>query len=261
MQRFGLIACSLSLTVAAAQPWPAVLSTLNQPNVPPPSDYSAAIEEDLSARYQREIRALRPAQRPTTPAQREEENRRYQLAIQRLNADFRVRTADLGKSASAKDFLSIASRVQKNVTHHPVAGLAATRALLRSSEIGYCFGRALLAHWELLRAGVPQSEIVKVFAMGDLNLEGQFWKFHVATGVRDRGHGLLMIDPLQSKVLPIEEWVVRVQDYDVKRPFSRIRFYLTDPRKFLPSGGMYGLNELNDPILHAYFARLGKSLN
>lgn len=258
MLRLGFSSCFLWLTATYGQTWPELLLRLNQPNVLPNSVFTDDLNTDLSARDAADRRAIKPI---CTSADRGKTNRCFQSEIAKRNTGTLDRIAELKKTSSDTEYAMLAAQVRKDVTAHPVAGIAATHGLPNSGEIGYCFGRALLAHRELLRHGVPQSELVKVFALGELMMEGQFWNFHVAIGVRDRQHGLLIVDALQERVLPVSQWMERVQGYDIKKPFSRVRFYLTDPRKFLPASGRYDQKELNDPHLRAYFSRLAKSLN
>ncbi|MFN9069231.1 MAG: hypothetical protein ACK5V3_18555, partial [Bdellovibrionales bacterium] len=73
--------------------------------------------------------------------------------------------------------------------NHPIVGMSALAKYDPTNEIGFCFGRALFVHLELLRRGVSKDSIKKVFVVGDIveQLNGQEirWQFHVATAVRD----------------------------------------------------------------------------
>src|SRR5690606_14822446 len=98
-------------------------------------------------------------------------------------------------------------------------------------------GRALLSHHLLIEAGVPAGDIAKIFTVGQLRFDGELWQYHVAILVRDSQHGFVVVDPLHAAPLPYPEWLDINQAYGIKHPLSRVRFYVTDARKFTPSTG------------------------
>jgi hypothetical protein len=263
----------LSLTVAAmlvprfidAKNLDSALQTLNQPAVPTPA-YPVSLNENLTTHYAEEIRQISQAWNESPQKRsaslktvlRKTKNTFFQDRVHALNAPL---TQWIQQAAiAAIDHRGTSVRVLKKVVHHPVASIEKTYLRKRAGEIGYCFGRALLVHHELLAAGVPQGDIVKIFALGELSVEKQLWNFHVAVGVRDPKEGILVVDPLFAEVRGIGQWMNEIEAYDIKAPFSRTRFYPTDPRKFLPAFGAYHKDQLTDPILSTYFQALLETL-
>lgn len=131
--------------------------------------------------------------------------------------------------------------LQDTFRTHLVVSDAALDKYDHDRQIGFCFGRAAYAHIELLRRGVSPDSIAKVFVFGRLVHQGRGWDFHMATMTRGPGLKWWVLDGLQTKVLPLEEWTQEVLklDGDVKRP--KLRFYYTSPLKFQPIPGGYDL--------------------
>jgi hypothetical protein len=127
-------------------------------------------------------------------------------------------------------------------------------------QVGFCFGRALYLHYLLLKSGVPQNELAKIFVLGELKFGDTFWRFHVALMVRDKAQGFLVVDPLVGEVIGYREWMEKNAAYDVKAPNGRSRFYVTDARKFMPAFGEYDAAQLKEPVLRKYFEGLVQSL-
>lgn len=187
---------------------------------------------------------------------REATNRYFFEQVKSLNAKT-LEALEAGKAESAvADYTAIANRVLAEARKNPVTNLKNTYHRARGGEIGFCFGRALLVHYLLLEAGVPQRELAKIFTLGQLVVQGQLWKFHVGVLIRDSKSGFIVVDPLQDRVLPYKEWIEINKKYDVKGALSRARFYVTDPRKFLASYGRYHTDQLLDPALNDYFTDL-----
>ncbi len=242
-----------------------VLFTLNQ-SPKAAIAYPAPLDQNLTALNADEMQRVNAAWQATAeyaaPASkqqaRDRKNRFFHDQAQSLNAPLLpwIQSA----SAGAADHRTLAERVLKHVAKHPIASIESTLLRKRSAEIGFCFGRALLVHYELLQAGVAPSDLVKVFALGELTVEKQHWRFHVAVGVRDPKDGILIVDPLFPEVRGLAQWMGEVAAYDIKHPFSRTRFYVTDPRKFLPALGAYDKAQLTEPILRSYFTALAKTL-
>lgn len=272
---FGLLGMFWSLlgtgTVKAASEttpekrWERVLPVLNEAPVPFPTFYSQSLNEDLLALNQSEMSGIAKSQPDTSrlnskAEKREATNRYFHEQVTRLNAQTLRALEALNAPSHTVDYSAAANAVLKAAKQNPVTNLANTQARERGNEIGFCFGRALLVHYLLLKAGVPQHELAKVFTIGQLMVEGQLWRFHVGVLVRDFKHGFLVVDPLQERVLPYKEWIEINKNYDVKGSLSRARFYVTDPRKFLASYGAYHPAQLQDPALKEYFAALVRTL-
>lgn len=127
-------------------------------------------------------------------------------------------------------------------------------------QIGFCFGRALMLHYLLLRAGVLPKDLAKIFAVGTFNVGDQFWRFHVAVMVNAE-EGLLIVDPLYGNVATLDEWTSNVSSLDINYPYPRARFYITDAKKFMPQAGVYDLSLMGTPALKAYFFALGREIH
>jgi len=243
----------LAIALAAASLWTPLLATLNKsPSAPLPA--SQQLADDLSALNQAEMKAIK-AKAPK--GSRDVVNRFFHDEVTKLND---AALAPLKAPNAGKDYGKLAEQALAKVAANPVAKVESTQSYDATGQVGYCFGRALLVHLFLLQAGVPQDDMLKIFNLGDLIVEKQPWKFHVAVLVKDAKAGWLAVDPLQGKAMPYEEWIAANKLYDVKKKLPRARFYTTDPRKFLPSFGMYDLKQLEDPVLKSYFADLAKSL-
>jgi hypothetical protein len=191
---------------------------------------------------------------------KKERNAFFHFQVNALNRRTWEWVETLRVASGKSDFSKVAAIVQSRVAEHPTAKPESAMDFDRGSEIGFCFGRALLAHYELLKRGVPQEAIVKLFVLGDLKVGHSLWKFHVAVAVRDPEKGLWIIDPLQPSVSSLADWVQQMQKLDLKSPNPSSRFFVTDARKFLPAGGAYQVNQLLEPPLKPYFSALLGSL-
>ncbi len=183
-----------------------------------------------------------------------EKHRFFHEKINRLNMKEFEKVAKM-----APDYEALAKKVYNQVESHSSAKIANTFSYQDADQIGFCFGRALLAHYYLLKAGVPQKNIVKIFALGDLVLSGQFWRYHVAAAIKNK-NSLLVIDPLYGEVVDIKDWVTNIASLEIKHPLSRARFFVTDARQFMPHSGSYDLKNMLQPELKPYFSDLFKNL-
>jgi hypothetical protein len=191
---------------------------------------------------------------------KKERNAFFHLRVNALNRQTWEWVETLRVATGQSDFSKVAAIVQSRLAEHPIAKPESAMDFDRGSEIGFCFGRALLAHYELLKRGVPQEAIVKLFVLGDLKVGHSLWKFHVAVGVRDPEKGLWVIDPLQPSLSSLVDWVQQMEKLDLKSPNPSSRFFVTDARKFLPAGGAYQVKQLLEPPLKPYFSALLGSL-
>jgi hypothetical protein len=143
---------------------------------------------------------------------------------------------------------------------NPVAKVEAAAHYDRLGNIGFCFGRAALAHYLLLQNGVRPEHIAKIFIVGNLKYGSQIWEFHEATMVTGERGMWWVIDPLFEKMLSHVQWMERAKQFDVKSLEPQLRFYVTDARKFQPSFGMYRTDYFLQPELRRYFSALVRSL-
>ncbi len=264
----SLFAFTLATQLARASTFPANSPFPFRAFYPAPmSSAPGEIDDDLIARYRTEVQATAqsaPAgsDRATRLAHQfarfSAENRKV---LETLEARARAATAD---RPTAMDLKQI-GRTLKAMRVHPVVGSASDAKYGAQDHVGYCFGRAAYVHLKLSLAGLPQTEMVKLFALGKLRHTHQLWDFHVATAVLAKARpgaarAWWVVDSLFSRPLPVEDWFKRVAQFSVLKRFSDVRFYATDPRKFLPVTGEYTVERLADPIFKGYFEDLYQSL-
>ena len=222
----------------------------------------AAIEAEWQAKHPKPSKTTSKKSQKITPQEREEKNSFFHQKVGSLNQT----TIDLlskdavNHRAETKDYSAIATQILDKVRANPIANVDAVTNYERGSDIGFCFGRALYVHHLLLKAGVKQEDLAKIFNVGQLMVQGQMWNFHVAMMVRDSKKGFLVVDPLAGKPLDYQSWIKLNADYEVKRALSRARFYVTDPRKFMVGPGAYSLEAIAASHLKPYFTDLGKTL-
>ncbi len=260
-----LLTGSVALGITKS-PWTKILKVLNQ-------ELGAnlrleRLDDDLLALYKAELKTIDDAWLKTDEAKRDKKL----VETKRLgNAFFHANVKDLNDKTFAKleldapqsagkDYFALGESVLKSVRRNPVARLEASQSYDPSGQLGFCFGRALLVHYELLKAGVKQDDLGKVFVAGQLRVGAQMWNFHVAVIARDSKKNYLVIDPLLEKPVSLSEWRDITSAYDIKGSLSRARFYVTDPRKFLPATGRYSLELLTEKHLKKYFDELAISM-
>lgn len=236
--------------------WEKILSDLDSKNLKVSTHlFTNSLEDDLTLINQSELAEIEKAWslRQTTldlndlKKKREAKNVFFHQEVQKLN----------------KKLLDSLSLEKKNHVNHRVLvksifdKINATPMLQykspQESQIGFCFAYALKIHHELRKNGVPPEDILKVFAIGDLFVAKILWKFHVVIAIKDSEAGFLILDPVEKKALPYLEWFAKNASYDIKKEFSRVRFYTTDPTKFLPSSGAYSLELVSLPIYQDFF--------
>ncbi|KHD89814.1 MAG: hypothetical protein OM95_01755 [Bdellovibrio sp. ArHS] len=119
--------------------------------------------------------------------------------------------------------------------------------------VGFCFGRALYAHLELLRHGVSKDAIKKVFVVGPMRTGSIDWQFHVTTIVKASDHsGWYAVDTFIGRPVPLEEWFKNFQKYSTD---GKLRLFVTEPNKIGPSAWEYNVKPggLMDPFYNNYF--------
>lgn len=144
--------------------------------------------------------------------------------------------------------------------HHPVAGLKALNKYDPNGEIGFCFGRALFIHLELLRRGVDKESIKKVFVVGEMlevdpvTNKQTVWQFHVATSVKGTDGQWWVIDPSYG-LFELRDWYRYMKKMAVQ---GRISVFNTPLSKIGPSAWEYNTKPggLMDPYYNNYFKDL-----
>ena len=145
-------------------------------------------------------------------------------------------------------------------SNHPVAGLQALKKYDPTGEIGFCFGRALFLHLELLRRGVAKESIKKVFAVGEMlevdpsTQNAITWQFHVATAVLGKDGKWWVVDPSYG-LMELREWYRFMKAMAVNH---RMSLFSTPLSKIGPSAWEYNTQPggLFDPYYRRYFQDL-----
>lgn len=121
---------------------------------------------------------------------------------------------------------------------------------------GFCFGRALYTHLEMLRNGISKKSIKKVYIVGPVKFGSNHWQFHVATMVKaaDR-ETWYVIDNFVGGVLTVDEWYRFYLKYSED---SNLRLFVTDSRKLGANSWEYNIKPggLRDPVYNGYFIDL-----
>ena len=258
-----------SLVAIKPQSWESVLTTLNiKPDNNEQIFFTQPTTENLTELNESELNEITKkwvVQSKETKQSRKaltfDRNIFFHKEIEKLNNQ----QINLLSQNSLRHKTSINYKEQATLSLQSVMknSVTSTAALLSSpniDQIGFCFGRALLVHYSLLKLNVPQKDLTKVFAIGELSVSNVLWRFHVAVMVRDEKEKFLVVDPLLNSVTPYNEWIKKIQSYDIKFPYSRLRFYFTPPDKFLPAFGTYDLAQINSPSLKPFFDKLLKTL-
>lgn len=132
----------------------------------------------------------------------------------------------------------------------PVVGLANVKTYDPNGQLGFCFGRAMYLHLDLLQRGVDKGSIFKAFVIGPMKYENIDWQFHVATVVRSTEGGWIVIDPEYRQVLSLEEWFKKNASLSTDK---KLRLYVTEAKKFGASAPAYTEPALQDPWYNGYF--------
>lgn len=148
-----------------------------------------------------------------------------------------------------------AKTVLQSLNMNPITGPRGIFTYDPEMRIGFCFGRALFVHLELLRRGVSKDSIKKVFAVGPMKNRAGNWQFHVTTLVRGPQENWLAIDNYLNRIVTLEQWMDEMRTFSTDK---KLRFYLTEPNKIGPSGWEYNVKPggLFDPGYNGYFRDL-----
>lgn len=149
-----------------------------------------------------------------------------------------------------------AKALYEEVTRHPIARLMNVKKYDPDSAMGFCFGRAMTAHFEALRMGVAKESIRKVYVVGAMKaLVGDIvWQFHVATAIKGTDGGWWVIDPFFGKVVKLEKWYERMYSHDKN---GTLRLYVSDANRLgATSGGHYDKSHLMMDFYNGYFKDL-----
>lgn len=95
----------------------------------------------------------------------------------------------------------------------------------RDEVIGFCFGRAFIAHYQAKLREVHPDSVKKIWVVGDM----EKWGHHVATILRGR-KGWMAIDTYTG-LMSVEKWIKRMEK-DKKRKADELMFFVTNATRF-----------------------------
>ncbi len=114
-------------------------------------------------------------------------------------------------------------------------------------KIGFCFGRAIIAHIEALRYGVHPSSIKKIWVVGDM----QEWGHHVATMIKTES-GWKVFDN-ETGLVSAHKWI-ELQQAEKKAGAKPLMFFVSSAERFGPSNnGTYHSTDLFGDGLNDYY--------
>lgn len=165
----------------------------------------------------------------------------------------------VGPYSPTSEAPALAKNILAKLLSPPISQLDITHQSYKQ-RIGFCFGRALTAHWLLIKAGVKQHNMAKIFALGPIIFKSTVWEYHMATMFRAENGSWWILDPLYHTPLQVRVWMDKVEKLSSKKKNPRMAFYVTDPRKFRPDTVFYREKDFQDPLMAPYFAELKKLL-
>lgn len=146
-------------------------------------------------------------------------------------------------------------RLWAHIEKHPVIGTESINQYDPQLGIGFCFARALVAHKILIDRRAKAEHVFKVFAVGQMNYEGVFWRFHVATVVWTE-KGFLPVDILVEKNSNMTHWFKQVDKVALNPKRPQIRYYLARASVFDSMDGLYNKQKIFNPYLKPLFEAL-----
>jgi hypothetical protein len=124
-----------------------------------------------------------------------------------------------------------------------------------SARFGFCFGRALAVHLQALKSGVDKRSIRKVWAVGNLRIDGSKWKYHVATIIRGEEGKWYAFDPNFGKPVTVEEWYTKIRSNS--DPEKTARIYSTGAGRLFPyHSAKYNSEALSRTLFRGFFEDL-----
>lgn len=149
------------------------------------------------------------------------------------------------------------NKVYRAVDNHPVASQCHLRRYDPQGNMGFCFGRAMTAHLELLNSGVQKDKIRKLWAVGSFKTGSSNWRYHVTTIVKGDDGQWWAIDPIFGYPVSAKDWFKRMKGYDVGGDMT---LFTSEAKRFGPSSpDKYNRNHLNIDSYNNYFNDLLKS--
>lgn len=151
-----------------------------------------------------------------------------------------------------KDGVSMteALEVLNDAATSEVVGYAQHAKYDPKQNIGFCFGRAMFIHLDLLTRKVNKSSVYKAFIVGSMKSGGITWGFHVATVVRSDDGQFYAIDPNFGWIMTVREWFDYYAAMDVDK---KLRIFIAPASKFGPSARKYTPFDMKDKFYNKYF--------
>lgn len=126
--------------------------------------------------------------------------------------------------------MNLARKLVDSIEKHPVvSSWGSEKYQQKDVKIGFCFGRAAYAHLMLLKLGVQNDSIKKMWAVGPMTTGSTDWQFHVTTIVRRDDGEWITIDDFVGEPMTVKEWI---QEVKALNPQKNLRFYFSEPEKF-----------------------------
>lgn len=121
--------------------------------------------------------------------------------------------------------------------------------------IGFCFGRATIAHMEAVARDIHPDAIRKIWIAGDMGI----WGHHVATMIKAE-NGWLVLDTNVGRPITSDEWIKMYMPYKVKDT-NEIMVFVTQAGRFGPydtssynAVDLFNTNSLNFNKAHDYYS-------
>jgi len=130
----------------------------------------------------------------------------------------------------------------------------------RNEGIGFCFGRAMFVHLELVQRGIDRRSVQKAFVVGHMQTpDGGQWGWHVTTIAQSKnaqGKEIwLAIDPIVGRVIEVGEWYKLMRDsYSTDK---KLKLYITHSTRFGPRG-VYDEDQIRNAFYNNYFTDMMK---
>lgn len=99
-----------------------------------------------------------------------------------------------------------------------------------TGTIGFCFGRATIAHMEAIVRNMHPDAVRKIWIAGDM----EKWGHHVATMVKTE-NGWLVLDTNVGRAITTDEWIAMYMPFKAKGA-SEIMIFVTQAGRFGPYG-------------------------
>lgn len=175
--------------------------------------------------------------------------------IRRLN----LWNPDLGKAAQERDsakakFISLETRlnVLTIAAQNPIVGTFAEKTYDLNGGVGFCFGRAMFIHMELVMRGLDRDSVKKAVIVG--KMMGGKWGWHVTTIVQSKdifGKRIwLALDPAMPGGVTLTEWY---QSWKVHSNDNMLRLYITQSGRIGPTPSFYSHDAFENPFYNGYF--------